>query len=236
MPSPSDIEDPAFRARATRLLLALHVFAFFLAWGLRASGFSWVNAAYGLVPSRFSADPTGELPKLLTGLFIHDGFGHLLWNVAFLVLFGRPIEKSLGYGRFLAFFLVTGVLSSLSQFVVDPWSPIPLVGSSGAIAGILGGFLVLFPRRPVTIFRWPAYGVIGFWFVSNLIGGFAQIRGSYTDTAFFAHLGGFLAGLLLIRFFHRDEDAAGPASPYGSRMRVVRPPIFPKNAEGPFWR
>lgn len=236
MPSPSDIEGPAPRARATRLLLTLHFFAFFMVWGLRMSGFSWVNAAYGMVPSRFSADPVGEMPKLLTGLFIHDGLGHLLWNVIFLLLFGRRIERALGYTRFLVFFLVTGVLSSLSQFLVDPLSPIPLVGSSGAIAGILGGFLVLFPKQPVTIFRWPAYGLIGFWFVSNLIGGLAQVRGTSTETAFFAHLGGFLAGLILIRFFTDTKDEAGPAGGFGSRTRVVRPPIFPKNADGPFWR
>ena len=143
------------KARGTRLLVTLHLVAFLMVWMWRANGFAWVNAAYGLVPARLSADPVGESSKLLTGLFIHDGLGHLVWNLVFLLLFGRRIEHTLGYSKYLVFFLVTGVFSSLCQFTVDPLSSIPLVGSSGAIAGLLGGFLVLFPKRRVTIFGWP---------------------------------------------------------------------------------
>jgi membrane associated rhomboid family serine protease len=223
-------------SRAVRLLLTLQLLAFVLSWALRASGFAWVNAAYGMVPARLSADPLGEASKLLSGLFIHDGLGHLTWNLIFLLLFGRRVERTLGYARFLAFFFITGVSSSLSQFAIDPQSSIPLVGSSGAIAGLLAGFLVLFPRQPITIFAWPAYGVIGFWFVMNLIGGLASLGGGTSDTAFFAHLGGFLAGLLLIRPFTKSDEDEPKASPFGSSARVIRRPIFPKDADGPFWR
>lgn len=228
-------ESPG-RARAVRLLVTLHLLAFLLVWALRTSGFGWVNAAYGMVPARLSADPVGEASKLLTGLFIHDGFGHLIWNVAFVLLFGRRIERTLGYHRFLLFFLTAGILSSLCQFAIDPLSPIPLVGSSGAIAGLLGGFLVLFPKQPITLFGWPAYGVIGFWFALNLVGGFASLGNGSNDTAFFAHLGGFAAGLLMIRLFTPSDKAGPKVSGFGSYARVVRRPIFPKDADGPFWR
>lgn len=224
------------RSRGVRLLLTLQLVAFVLAWSLRTTGFAWVNAAYGMVPARLSADPVGEASKLISGLFIHDGLGHLVWNVVFLLLFGRRVERTLGYSRFLAFFFVTGILSSLSQFAIDPGSPIPLVGASGAIAGLLAGFLVLFPRQPITIFAWPAYGVIGFWFMMNLIGGLASLGQGATDTAFFAHLGGFLAGLLLIRPFTPADENEPRNSPFGSSVRVIRRPIFPKDADGPFWR
>lgn len=236
MSHPSTSDETPGRARAVRQLLSLQLVAFLVVWSLRATGFAWVNAAYGMVPSRLSADPIGEVTKLFTGLFIHDGLGHLAWNIVFLLVFGRGVERALGYHRFLVFFFVTGILSSLSQFAIDPLSPIPLVGASGAIAGILGGFLVLFPKMPITFFSWPAYGVIGFWFALNLIGGLSSLGDGSSDTAFFAHLGGFLAGLLSIRLFtpsHKEESSAGG---FGSRARVIRRPIFPKDADGPFWR
>lgn len=224
------------RSRAVRLLLTLQLLAFILSWALRASGFAWVNAAYGMVPARLSADPTGEALKLVSGLFVHDGLGHLTWNIIFLLLFGRRVEQALGYFRFLAFFFLAGVASSLSQFAIDPQSPVPLVGASGAIAGLLAGFLVLFPRQPITIFAWPAYSVIGFWFVTNLIGGLASLGEGTSDTAFFAHLGGFLAGLLLIRPLTSSDEDKPHSNPFGSSARVIRRPIFPKDADGPFWR
>lgn len=230
------MDETPRRTRAVRLLLTLQLFAFFLVWTLRTTGFGWVNAAYGMVPTRLSADPIGEASKLVTGLFIHDGLGHLAWNAIFLILFGRRIERTLGYYRFLVFFFVTGILSSLSQFAINPLSPIPLVGSSGAIAGLLGGFLVLFPKQPITIFAWPAYGLIGAWFAMNLIGGLASLGSGSTDTAFFAHLGGFAAGLLMIRLFTPSDKLESPVGGFGSQARVIRRPIFPKDADGPFWR
>ncbi len=207
-----------------------------MVWSLRTSGFSWVNAAYGMVPARLSADPTGEMPKLLTGLFIHDGTGHLFWNLVFLWLFGRRLERVLSDFRFIVFFLLTGVISSLSQFAIDPLSSIPLVGSSGAIGGLLGGTLVLFPKERITVFQWPAYGMIGAWFALNILGGFASLRTGDTDTAFFAHIGGFAAGLLLIRLFAQQESKTGSAGGYSTKARVVQKPIFQKDDAGPFWR
>jgi len=206
-----------------------------LGW-LRVIGVTWINAAWGMVPTRLSADPVGEAPKLITSLFVHDGFTHLLWNLIFLLLFGRRVERSLGATRFVMFYLLTGVLSSLAQFALDPHNPIPLVGSSGAIAGLLGGFLVLFPREPVTFFRVPAYQLIGLWFGLNLIGGLASLGGSGGDTAFFAHIGGFAAGLLLVRFFNKDHTTESGLPSFHEAPRVVRRPIFPKNTNGPFWR
>jgi membrane associated rhomboid family serine protease len=224
------------RSRATRALVISNLGAFALVGWLRFVGISWVNAAWGMVPARLSADPVGEASKLITGLFVHDGFAHLLWNLVFLLLFGRRVERALGASRFVFFYLLTGVLSSVAQFSVGPNSPIPLVGSSGAIAGLLGGFLVLFPKEPVTFLHVPAYQLIGLWFGLNLIGGLASLGGSNSDTAFFAHLGGFAAGLLLIRFFSKDHSLDSGLPSYHEAPRVVRRPIFSKNSQGPFWR
>lgn len=203
---------------------------------MRALGASWVNATWGMVPARLTADPMGEASKLITGLFIHDGFAHLLWNLIFLLMFGGRVERALGSTRFVIFYLLTGVLSSLAQFTIDPHSPIPLVGSSGAIAGILGGFLVLFPKEPVTFFRVPAYQLIGLWFGLNLIGGLASLGSATSDTAFFAHLGGFAAGLVLVRLFAQDHSKERGFPTFHEAPRVVRRPIFRKDADGPFWR
>jgi membrane associated rhomboid family serine protease len=228
-------EAPPRPKRVTRTLIVVNVAAFFLIWWMRASGVTWINAGYGMVPARLSADPTGEAIKLLTSLFVHDGLGHLLWNMIFLHIFGRKVEDALGRFRFITFYLIAGVASALAQFGIGPHNPIPLVGSSGAIAGILGGFLVLHPKAPVSVFRFTAWKVIGGWFVINVLGGLASLGGGASDTAFFAHLGGFVAGLLTIRLLISKDDGDDGWPSFREPPRVTKPKIFHKDEEGPFW-
>jgi membrane associated rhomboid family serine protease len=159
--------------------------------------------------------PPGLIPdksvyaSLVTSMFLHGGPIHLAGNMLFLWIFGNNIEDTLGRVRFLLFYLVTGVIAGYSHVLVNQASAIPTVGASGAVAGLLGAYIVLFPRARVTtlvIFyyittiRLPAVAVLGIWFVSQfLIGAGQQLGGS--GVAWMAHVGGFVAGAVLIWVF-----------------------------------
>ncbi len=164
----------------------------------RALGFFFFE--WGLVPA--DASPS----SFVTSMFLHGGPMHLIGNMLFLWVFGDNLEDQMGHTGFLAFYLMSGLLAAAAQFVTDPTSTIPMVGASGAIAGVMGGYLLLFPRARVDIliiliiiFRIipvPAYIVLGAWF------GLQLLQGSMTPTdmggvAYWAHAGGFAAGLLM---------------------------------------
>ena len=165
---------------------------------------------------------------LLISMFMHGSLMHLLGNMLFLWIFGDNIEDEIGHGRYLGFYLVTGVLASLahvvSTFVVGDNPYIPSLGASGAISGIMGGYLVLHPHRRVRVIMLrmltevPAYVAVGLWFVFQLISAFGVIgQGPQSGggVAFMAHIGGFIAGVVLVKVFG-----------IGSQ-RLVRPPAFP---------
>jgi membrane associated rhomboid family serine protease len=150
--------------------------------------------------------------SFITSMFLHGGFMHIAGNMLYLWIFGNNVEDSMGRGRFLVFYLLTGSVASVAQVLANPNSPLPTIGASGAIAGVLGAYIVLFPNAQVQtlIFlgyfarmaRLPALLVLGFWFVLQLFNGLlafgvAQMGG----VAWFAHVGGFVAGLLLVRLF-----------------------------------
>ncbi len=169
---------------------------------------------YALVPARFTADPLGELPTLFTAMFLHGSWGHLLGNMLYLWIFGDNVEDRLGRARFVVFYFVTGLAASLAQVAIEPGGTIPNVGASGAIAGVMGGYLVMFPRARVValvgyfVTRVPAVLVLVLWFVFQLFGGVGSL-GMHTQgggVAFFAHIGGFVAGLMLV-------------GPFGGRRR-----------------
>ncbi len=203
------------------VLVGLNLFVWF--WQLSAAepGTLWLSAAYGLVPVRFLADPIGEAFTILTSMFMHGGWAHLGGNLLFLFVFGDNVEDALGHKRYASFYLASGVAAAFAQIAYDTTSTIPMVGASGAIAGALGGYLVLYPRAPVMVFNpilplwffigvfpvFPAALVVGEWFLWNLLGGFGSLgQGASGGTAFFAHLGGFLAGLLLVRPMMRGRS------------------------------
>ncbi|HLV67685.1 MAG TPA: rhomboid family intramembrane serine protease [Polyangiaceae bacterium] len=197
------------------LLLFANIAAFVWQYLLiSAGGEAWVIPGYGLVPTRFVADPTGEAFTILTSMFMHGGFGHLAGNMLYLYIFGDNVEDAMGHFRYLAFYLLCGIGAGLAQVAIGPDSTIPMVGASGAIAGTLGGYMVLYPRAPITLLNpvpllWlffglfivlPAWLVIGMWFIWNLLSGVGQLgMADAGGVAFFAHVGGFIAGMLLVR-------------------------------------
>jgi len=154
----------------------------------------------------------------VTSMFLHGGWFHLLGNMWFLWVFGNNIEDAMGHGRFAVFYLVCGVLAAAAQVLADPSSPVPMVGASGAISGVMGAYLVLYPRVRVHtlvflgffITRWtlPAYVMLLYWAVIQLIGTLPSLVGVQAGggVAFMAHLGGFAAGVLLIKLFARPES------------------------------
>ncbi len=156
----------------------------------------------------------------LTSMFLHGGWAHLLGNALFLWVFGNNVEDSMGRGRFVAFYLICGLAAAAAHMAVEPNSPVPTVGASGAISGVLGGYLLLYPRvrvrtffPPFFLFRVPAWFVLVFWFIGQVLTGLPQLSQMRPDVsagvAVWAHIGGFVAGAVLVRLF---ED----------RGRVVR--------------
>lgn len=235
----SDLNPTRTRPFVTWVLIAANVAVWFFEYSLLASGAAWVVPGYGLVPTRFSADPLGEGFTIFTSMFMHGGWEHLGGNMLFLFIFGDNIEDALGHVRYALFYLVSGLAASMAQIIIDPASPIPMVGASGAIAGVLGAYLVLYPRAPVTVLNpifplwfifgvslvFPAWLVVGEWFVWNLLRGVGSLGfQSHGGVAFFAHIGGFISGLLLIRPTLRGRKRAAAENWKGWRppQRVQR--------------
>ena len=173
----------------------------------------------------------GETPgsvylTLFTSMFMHGGIAHIAGNMLFLWIFGDNLEDRLGHIKYLIFYLLCGVIASLAHvfttgvFATDPESLlVPSLGASGAISGVLGGYLLLHPKRRVTVilFRFltdvPAYVAIGIWFAFQLISGLGILGGGSElgGVAYAAHIGGFIAGVVLIKFFDRGNRNRGPA-------------------------
>jgi membrane associated rhomboid family serine protease len=203
---------PAF---VTYGLIALNVLAFFveLSQPSEAALQSFIQA-WGVVPREYSAvqdlPPTIPLPfwsTLLTSMFLHGGWMHLGGNMLYLWIFGDNLEKVMGAARFVIFYLACGLAASAAHIVFGPGSNIPAVGASGAISGVLGGYLLLFPRNRVRVLtrggiaHVPAIVVLGFWIVIQLINGMGSMA-TTSETggvAYMAHIGGFVAGLVLVK-------------------------------------
>lgn len=161
--------------------------------------------SWSIVPRRLLSNPAGDFPTLFTSMFMHGGWMHLAGNMLYLWIFGDNVEDALGHLKFLFFYLICGLAADAAQIVVSPNSNIPNLGASGAIAGVLAAYLVLFPRGQVRVIMgygvipMPALVVIGLWFVLQFISGIGSITAA-ADTggvAYMAHIGGFLAGLVL---------------------------------------
>ena len=164
-------------------------------------------------------DPGRQVSHVVTSMFLHGSWMHLLGNMWFLWLFGNNIEDSMGHGRFVVFYLLSGVAAALLQVALSPASPIPMVGASGAISGVMGAYLVLYPRVRVytlvplgffiTSLALPAWTMLLYWMALQLLGGFTgfltEARGG---VAFWAHVGGFIAGAVLVKLFARPADVA----------------------------
>ena len=152
---------------------------------------------------------------LLSSMFLHGGWAHLLGNMWFLWIFGDNVEDSMGHGRFLVFYLACGLAAAALQVFVEPSSRLPMVGASGAIGGVMGAYVLLYPRVRVqlllilgfyvTTVHVPAFFMLGYWFLLQLLGGAVSIGASGGGVAFWAHVGGFATGMLLIPAFRKEE-------------------------------
>lgn len=170
------------------------------------------NAA--LPPEIHGAAP---LVALVTSMFLHGGWMHLIGNMLYLWIFGDNVEDAMGHARFTIFYVLCGILAVFSHAITDPSSTVPMVGASGAISGVLGAYLLLFPRAQVLVviplgiytrmMYVPAALVLGLWFVMQVLSGGMSVGRTGGGVAFFAHVGGFLAGMALIGLFKRPEVA-----------------------------
>jgi len=173
--------------------------------------------SFALVPARFTADPAGNAFTILTSMFLHGGWAHVLGNMLYLWIFGDNVEDRLGHVRYLLLYLAGGVAAALAQVAISPDSAVPMVGASGAIAAVLGGYIVLYPRA--SVYTWiffsivpiPAVVWLGLWFVLQLFSGVASLGAAATGgVAFFAHVGGFVAGLALVKLLDRGPPRFAP--------------------------
>jgi membrane associated rhomboid family serine protease len=199
------------------------VFLYQLALGGRHVEFVY---SHGLIPFRFLQlafrDP-GELLTPLTAMFLHGGWGHLLGNMLYLYIFGNNVEDMLGRGRYLLFYLMCGVLSFFVQVVFQSTSMVPNVGASGAIAGVLGAYFLLFPRARILtlvplffffpLLEIPAFFFLGAWFLIQFLSGAAAIGRTSAlmgGVAWWAHIGGFITGMILLKLFLPRDSVRRP--------------------------
>ena len=206
-------EQGAGPAYVTIAVVAINVLAFFME--ISRPSEAAVQAfitAWGVVPHEYSAGvdlpPTIPYPlwtTLLTSMFLHGGWGHLGGNMLFLWIFGDNLEHRIGHLRFLTFYLVCGIAAGLAHIVFNSQSTVPTVGASGAISGVLGGYLLLFPRNRVYVLTYggvtavPALFMLGLWILMQFINGVGEVaRTPETGgVAYIAHIGGFVAGMVL---------------------------------------
>lgn len=160
-----------------------------------------------------------QLIRLTTAMFLHGGWFHVLSNMLYLWIFGDNVEGRLGHVRYLVFYLLTGYIATIAHVLYSPLAKAPLIGASGAIAGVLGAYLILFPRAKVftlvflfifiQILPIPAVIFLGLWFVLQILNGVAGLTDQAAQgVAFWAHIGGFIAGMLLVKLFARRRDYA----------------------------
>lgn len=174
---------------------------------------------WSFVPSRFLADPSRDLLTLFTSMFLHAGWVHLLGNMLYLWIFGDNVEDRFGHSRFLIFYLMCGLAATFAQLAFSTHSSIPNLGASGAIAGVLGAYVLMFPEERIRVFvlgmivPMSALIVIGFWIVLQLFSGFAAVTASAQTggVAYLAHIGGFAAGLILASLFESNNRVFRPA-------------------------
>ena len=157
------------------------------------------------IPARFLAHPVGQFITIFTVMFLHTGWLHILGNMLYLLIFGDNVEDRLGHFKFIIFYFLCGMAATFAQMAVEPTSTIPNLGASGAIAGILGAYILMFPRGRVRVLfvvflvQLPAFAVIGLWILLQFFNQFGSITTSLSTggVAYMAHFGGFLAGILL---------------------------------------
>jgi membrane associated rhomboid family serine protease len=188
----------------THVLIGLNVLMFLVEL---SAGEGFIQQ-WAFIPADFAANPAANVVTIFSAMFMHGGWLHLLGNMLFLWIFGDNVEDRFGHAKFLVFYLIAGIAATLAQFALAPHSTVPNVGASGAIAGVLGAYILMFPRSRVNVLlgrqivAMPAVIVLGMWIVFQLISGVGTI--AYTNesanvggVAYMAHIGGFAAGFLM---------------------------------------
>ncbi|MET0501260.1 MAG: rhomboid family intramembrane serine protease [Candidatus Binatia bacterium] len=179
-----------------------------------------------------ATDPGRQVSHLFTSMFMHGSWMHLLGNMWFLWLFGNNVEDSMGRLRFIAFYLLGGLAAAVGQILTNPDSAIPMVGASGAISGVMGGYLLLYPKVRVYALVWivflitsvavPAWVMLGYWFLIQFVSGLAAFGGDMGGVAFWAHVGGFVAGLVLVKLFVRSDYITARQAHHWQPQRLLR--------------
>ena len=207
----------------TLILLNLAVFAYELT--LSSTGLQHFTVRWGVIPavitnpgafSKVALSQTAGLFSLVTSLFIHVGWVHIIGNMLYLFIFGDNVEALLGHGRYLLFYLAGGVVASLAHIAISPSSLVPTVGASGAVAGVLGAYFVNFPRSRVTalipigfflpVVQVPSIVFLFLWFITNLFSGVAALGiQAQGGVAWWAHIGGFITGMILSVLWRRRQ-------------------------------
>jgi membrane associated rhomboid family serine protease len=179
-----------------------------------------------------ATDPGPQISHLLTSMFLHGSWMHLLGNMWFMWIFGNNVEDAMGRIRFIVFYLLSGLAAALAQVVTNPDSAIPMVGASGAISGVMGGYLVLYPHVRVfalvplgfmlTSVALPAWMMLIYWLLIQFVSGLAAFGGEVGGVAFWAHIGGFVVGLALVKLFARPDYLAAHRAHHWQPRRLVR--------------
>jgi len=196
------------------MLILANGLAFFYELQLGSSALKGFIFTWGLIPSHLFTDPSKAWITIFSAMFLHGGWLHILSNMWVLYIFGDNVEARMGSTRYLIFYLLSGVAAALLQAYLLPASQVPMIGASGAIAGVLGAYLILSPGARIaslvpiffifTIIEIPAFIFLLFWFVSQLFSGLFTIQGgSASGVAWWAHVGGFLFGVFMVFFFRK---------------------------------
>ena len=201
----------------TVVLIVVNILVFLYQFSLDSFSQNAFMDRYALIPDRF------HFANVLTSMFLHGGWMHVLGNMWFLWIFGDNIEDILGHPKYLLFYLMCGIAAALTQVFFNPVSRVPMVGASGAIAGVMGAYMIKFPNSRIrtllflfiffTMIDVPAWIMLIYWFGLQFVGGFESLASAQVTqggTAFFAHVGGFVAGILFINML-------GAAQPYRRR-------------------
>jgi membrane associated rhomboid family serine protease len=208
----ADIIPSRTRPLVTISLIVVNTAVFLVQASLSPSGDERMTPTLGLVPASFSA------ATVLTSMFLHGSILQIGGNMLYLWLFGDNVEDRLGHGRFLIFYLAAGTVSAVVQTALDPASTLPVVGATGAVAGVVGGYFVLYPQSrvltlfpfPLLLFEVPAFFFLGLWFLAQFLSGIASLATQSggeipVGVAFWAHLTGLVTGGVLVRLLQRPE-------------------------------
>lgn len=237
-------------AIVTLTMIALNVFAWLFVQGAGSTlALAQSVCNFGLIPGELTGsitpgtqfpmgeglacatDPGRQFSHLLTHMFLHGSWMHLLGNMWFLWLFGNNVEDSMGRLRFVGFYLLCGLAAAAAQIITSPGSAIPMVGASGAISGVMGGYLLLYPTVRVytlvvlgffiTSMALPAWVMLGYWFLIQFVSGWVSFAGEGGGVAFWAHVGGFVAGIVLVKLFARSDYVAEHKAHHWRPRRVM---------------